>query len=45
MTILSQFIPMLASYFDGGMGDLWFFPLLALAFLATVPCIIKYIVR
>lgn len=45
MTVLSQIIPMLASYFDGGMSELWFAPVLALAFLATVPCIIKYIVR
>lgn len=45
MTALSWFIPLLSSYFSGRMEALWFAPVLALAFLATVPCIIKYIVR
>lgn len=45
MIFFSQFVPMLSSYFDGGMNEIWFAPMLALAFVATVPCIIKYIVR
>lgn len=39
--ILSNFLPLLVPYFDSELMSIWYFPLLALAFLATVPCIVK----
>lgn len=43
--ILSNFVPILAQYLDSALVEEWFFPLLALSFVATVPCIIKQLLR
>lgn len=39
--IIEYIIPLLASFLTVDFMSYWFFPLLALAFLATVPAIIR----
>lgn len=43
--IFSNFVPLISAYFDSGISDAWFTPVFALAIVATVPVIIKYLVR
>lgn len=43
--ILSNFIPLLSAYFRSELIEMWFFPLLALSVVATVPCIFKMLWR
>lgn len=43
--ILSSFVPILAQYFDSALAQEWYYPLIALSFIATVPCIIKQFLR
>lgn len=43
--ILTNFIPILAQYFDPAWLELWYYPLIALCVVATVPCIIKRLLR
>lgn len=39
--ILQNFVPILAPYFSSEIIEIWFYPLLALCVVATVPCIFK----
>lgn len=43
--ILNYFIPILAQYLHPDMVEMWFNPMIALCFIATVPCIIKQFTR
>lgn len=43
--IFSNFVPLIASYLQSGIVTDFFFPILCLAFIATVPVVIKYLVR
>ena len=43
--IIEYFIPLLSSYFTDELADYFWFPLLALAVLCTVPCIFRRLVR
>lgn len=38
-------IPLVASYFQSGVAEYFFFVILALAFVASVPNIIRYIIQ
>lgn len=40
---LNNITKLLVSLLDVGFLNLWFFPMIALAFLASVPCIIRYL--
>lgn len=40
---LTNCTDLLACLLDVGFLNLWFFPMIALAFLASVPCIIRYL--
>lgn len=39
--MIEYIIPLLASYFDGGLYGYTLIPIFCLAFLATVPCMIR----
>lgn len=43
--IFSNFVPLLAAYLGSGICSVWYYPVFALAFVATVPCIFKHLVR
>ena len=43
--IFTNFVPLISAYLDSGISEAWFTPVFALAFVATVPVIIKYLVR
>lgn len=45
LTVLEYIIPLLSSYLQEDFLVFWFFPLIALAFLVTVPFIIRYFFR
>ena len=41
LDFLNNCLALLVSLLDVGFLNLWFFPMIALAFLASVPCIIR----
>lgn len=43
--MLQYIIPMIESYFSSGLFEFFFIPVISLAVLATIPCIIREIVR
>lgn len=43
--IISNIVPIISPYFSSGIAEFWYYPLLGLAILATVPCIIRRLVR
>lgn len=43
--ILWNFVSLLAPYFASDLVTMWYYPVIALAFVATVPCILKFIWR
>lgn len=43
--MIEYFIPLLGSYLSSGVMPWIIYPLFALAFLATVPCIIRFFFR
>ena len=43
--IFTNFVPLISAYLDSGISEAWFTPVFALAFVATVPVIVKYLVR
>lgn len=43
--ILSNFVPLMAAYLDSGVCSVWFYPVFALMFVATVPVALKYLTR
>lgn len=43
--LFRNFVPLVQAYLDTGIVEMWYLPVFALAFLATVPCILKQLVR
>lgn len=43
--MIQYVIPLVSSYFSTGFTSFWLWPVLGLCFLATVPCIIRSIIR
>lgn len=43
--IINYLVSLVASYLTDAMSWYWYYPLLALAVVCTVPCIIKSLVR
>ena len=39
--MINYIIPLIYSYFSSGLDTYWFFPFIALCFIATVPVIIR----
>lgn len=42
--MISNIIPLWSSFFDGGIFEYVFAPIFALAFVATVPVIMRYLI-
>lgn len=43
--MIEYIIPIIDAYFDGGLALFFFFPLISMAFVATVPVIIREILQ
>lgn len=43
--IIDYLIPLLSSYLTDSLAGFWYFPLLALAVVCTVPCIFRRLLR
>lgn len=43
--MLDFIIPLISGFFSTGLFEYWLVPVLALAFIATVPCIIRQAIR
>ena len=43
--IIDYIIPLVSSFFTDRFAQYWGFPLLALAFVCTVPCIVRRLLR
>lgn len=43
--MIQYLIPLFASYFSSGMATYWFYFVFALAFVATIPVLIRRFVR
>lgn len=43
--IFQNFVPLIGAYLGSGISSAWFYPVFALAFVATVPVTINRLVR